>query len=696
MANVPGERVGTRAGTAEELDQRLCNALAAGGPPLLYGLRMWASVCLALYLAFWLQLPNADWAGTTAFIVCQPQLGASLRKGWYRLIGTLIGAIVIVVVTALLIQDRVAFLGTLALWGAVCAFTSMVLRNFASYAAALAGYTAIIVAADTLGATGGANTDVFMLAVTRASEICIGIVSAGVVLAGTDLGGARQHLAAIVAALGAEITGRFVAMLARAGAGGEVPQTHAVRRDLTRRVIALDPIIDQALGEASQLRYHSRILQRARHGLFTALSGWRCAARRLEQLPPDTARQETEPILRNLPPELLSAPAPAAPARWTSDPLGLQRACERSARALLALPAGMPSLRLIADQTAELLAGTAHVLAGLALLVDAPGRPQQSDRGFRLSVPDFLPAFVGALRAFLAIAAVEILWIVTAWPSGGVAILFTAVLVLLFSPRGDAAYASAVAFTVGTLVCISLTAIIKFAVLPGVETFAALSVVLGIYLIPVGFGLAYSRRPVALGMLTAIGIGFVPLLEPANEMTYDTVQFYNSAMAIFAGSVAAALAFALLPPPSPTLRTRRLIAFALRDLRQCAIAPLPPEPDDWEGRMYGRLEALPEQTEPVQLGQLLAALAVGSEVLRLRRMTSALALGPELEIALHALAQGDSATARIWLARLDHRLAAPADAEATASLALRARASLLAVSEALAEHAGYFDSGAPA
>ena len=204
MANVFGERGWTRTRRWTEPGQRLGDALAAAGSPLLFGMRMWASVCLALYLAFWLQLDNADWAGTTAFIVCQPQLGASLRKGWYRMIGTVIGAVMVVVITGLFPQDRVAFLGTLALWGAVCAFGATVLRNFASYAAALAGYTTVIVAADTLGATGGPNTDVFMLAVMRASEICIGIVSAGIVLAGTDLGGARRRLAGLVAARGAE------------------------------------------------------------------------------------------------------------------------------------------------------------------------------------------------------------------------------------------------------------------------------------------------------------------------------------------------------------------------------------------------------------------------------------------------------------------------------------------------------------
>ena len=136
----------------------LTDALTAAGAPLLFGVRLWASVCLALFVAFWLELDNPFWAGTSAAIVCQPQLGASLRKGWFRMIGTVIGATMIVVLTACFPQDRIAFLGLLALWGGICAFVATVLRNFASYSAALAGYTAAIIAADTLGATGGASS----------------------------------------------------------------------------------------------------------------------------------------------------------------------------------------------------------------------------------------------------------------------------------------------------------------------------------------------------------------------------------------------------------------------------------------------------------------------------------------------------------------------------------------------------------
>jgi uncharacterized membrane protein YccC len=78
--------------------QRLTELLRAAGPALLFGLRLWASVCLALYVAFWLELDNPQWAGTTAALVCQPHLGASLRKGWFRMIGTVVGAVAIVVI----------------------------------------------------------------------------------------------------------------------------------------------------------------------------------------------------------------------------------------------------------------------------------------------------------------------------------------------------------------------------------------------------------------------------------------------------------------------------------------------------------------------------------------------------------------------------------------------------------------------
>src|ERR1700756_5785193 len=454
--------------------------LQAAGPPLLFGLRLWASVCLALYIAFWLELPNAYWAGTSAAIMCQPHLGASLRKGWYRLIGTVIGAVAVVVLTACFPQDRAPFLLGLALWGAGCALVATLLKNFAAYSAALAGYTVAIIASDQLGATGGPNGQAFMFAVYRASEICI--VSAGVVLAGTDFGQARRRLGALFAAISSEITSRFAGTLAVAGANFD--ETQKVRRELLRHVIALDPVIDEAFGESSQLRYHSPVLQTAVDGLSAALASWRAVAVHLRSLSADRARQESDSVLPGVPEEVRSLPEQGHPARWAADPVGLREICETAVRRLFALSASTPSLRLLADQTAEVLAGISHALNGLALLVDDPARPVPWGSRGRLRLPDWLPALINAGRAFVAIGAAELFWIVTEWPNGAFAITFAAVVVILLAPRADQAYAAAKGFMIGTSLAAVFAAVIAFAVLPNKETFPAFSVAIGLVLVP--------------------------------------------------------------------------------------------------------------------------------------------------------------------------------------------------------------------
>jgi len=660
--------------------------LQASGPPLLFGLRLWASVCLALYVAFWLELDNAYWAGTSAAIVCQPHLGASLRKGWFRMIGTIIGAIAVVVLTACFPQDRAPFLAGLALWGAGCALVATLLRNFAAYAAALAGYTVAIIASDQLGATGGPNGQAFLLAVYRASEICIGIVCAGVVLAGTDFGGARRRLAALFAAISAEITHRFAGTLAIAGAEFEATQT--IRRELVRRVIALDPVIDEAFGESSQLRYHSPVLQRAVDGLLTALAGWRAAAVLLARSPEERARREAGAVLARVPEELRPRPEPDEPTHWMADPTRLLQVCDAAVRRIVALPAGTPSLRLLADQTAEVLAGISRALNGLALLAADPARPVARGRGARrLRIPDWLPALVNAGRAFVVIGAVELFWIVTEWPSGASAITFAAIGVILFAPRADQAYATAMGFMVGTALGAVFAAIIAFAVLPNTETFAAFSLAIGLVLVPAGAGIA---QPWQTATFTAMAFNFVPLLQPANPMSYHTEQFYNAASAIVAGVGAAALSFRLIPPLSPAFRTRRLLELTLRDLHRLATGRLPYRPDDWEGRMYGRLAALPDQAQPLQRSQLLATFLVGTQIIQLRNIARRFDLSSSLDAALDALARGSSALATATLANLDAALASRPGAGA-----LRARGLILAISEALTQHSAYFGAGAP-
>ena len=250
----------------------------------------------------------------------------------------------------------------------------------------------------------------------------------------------------------------------------------------------------------------------------------------------------------------------------------------------------------------------------------------------------------------------SLFWIVTAWPGGGNAITFAAIVVLLLGPRAEQAYGAAILFTVGAILDLILTAIVAFAVLPGlgIEGFAGFSLVLAVCLVPIGALLAHARQAWQVGLFSAMTLLFLPLLQPTNPMTYNPEAFYNTGSAIVFGAGFAALSFRLMPPLSPAFRTRRLLALTLRDLRRLAIGRSQP---DWQGHVHGRLSAMPDEATPLQRAQLLAALSAGSEIIHLQRIARHLGLGPQLDAALAALAEGDSARAIAQLSRLDDVLA---------------------------------------
>ena len=136
---------------------------------------------------------------------------------------------------------------------------------------------------------------------------------------------------------------------------------------------------------------------------------------RLARSPEERAQQEAAAVLAQVPEEHRPGPEQDEATRWMADPSRLLRVCDAAVPRLVALPAPTPSLRLLADQTAELLRGISPALNGLALLVADPARPVARSRGVRrLRIPDWLPPFVDAGRTFVAMGAAELFWIVTA------------------------------------------------------------------------------------------------------------------------------------------------------------------------------------------------------------------------------------------------------------------------------------------
>jgi len=112
--------------------------------------------------------------------------------------------------------------------------------------------------------------------------------------------------------------------------------------------------------------------------------------------------------------------------------------------------------------------------------------------------------------------------------------------------------------------------------------------------------------------------------------------------------------------------------------------------------MYSRLAVLPDEAEPLQRAQLVAALSVGTEIIHLRRIVPRLGFGAELHSALADFARPDIAATMTRFAELDQRLTSIPDSGLTVALSLRARGRLLSISDALIQHRDYFDAGASA
>src|SRR5262245_10501551 len=141
--------------------------------PWIFAAKTTASGLLALLVAFAFNLDQPKWALLTVFIVAQPQSGLVLAKSFFRIIGTVVGAAVALLLVSLFAQERVLFLGTLALWIGLCTFASKQARNFAAYGFVLSGYTVAIV-----GIPGALDPgSAFFIAVARVTEISLGIMT---------------------------------------------------------------------------------------------------------------------------------------------------------------------------------------------------------------------------------------------------------------------------------------------------------------------------------------------------------------------------------------------------------------------------------------------------------------------------------------------------------------------------------------
>ncbi|MGA2124957.1 MAG: FUSC family protein [Xanthobacteraceae bacterium] len=506
---------------------------------VVFALKTLLAGLLALFLAFWLELDEPRWALLTVFIVSQPDSGLVLAKGFYRILGTIAGLLVSIVLVFGLSQYGELFLAVVALWIGLCTFAAGALRNFASYGFLLAGYSVAVV-----GIPAAVNPDqAFPILLARFTEIILGIVCASLVSRLVFPRDLMPKLVALVHALRlrAECLGAAITRLDWQDLAGE-------RRQFLADFAAVETTRASAYFESPEARVRNATLRQ--------LAG---AALHVSAVAETSARRTGAPLGAGV-------PQIADLIRATPDtPQGNGEAVFRIVDAVDA--------RALAEAVVHLRATAAAFDQGTNAAGDV-------GRGFW---SDPVAAALTGIRSALAVAIASAFWIATGWPSGAIAVTIAANMCSLFSAMEQPVKVS-LALVATLLIAFLPVFATVFGLLPRATDFVSMSVALAPLLL--ACGVIIARQPLGLFPVTYFTVGS----NIDNVMNYDLSTFLNTSIAILTGMGFALVSFAVFFPETPRRigdRFRRQLLVRLG--RLCSAQH--PTVADHERTLYERLAA---------------------------------------------------------------------------------------------------------
>jgi uncharacterized membrane protein YccC len=480
---------------------------------LTFAVKTFAASLLALYIAFWAGLDDPRWSFLTAFVVSQPDSGLVLAKSFYRILGTIAGVLVTIVLVFGLAQYGELFVAAIAVWMCFCNFAARAVRNFASYGFQLAGYTVAIVAIPAALEPTGA----YPLVVARCTEIALGIICAALVSRLILVRELSPKLVELVRAL-TRRADDFATVLLDPDADRE--RVAAKRAELPKAYLDVQAMQRSMYFESADARVLDQPLRRlTQAALELCVTAEAAASHRVASL----SYPEKSPSRDNA----------------TSD------ANEPSAE-----DGQIVSALVHAADERDLALARTRLREGMAAF----------DRGEELGPnivcglwSDPVPAVLTGLRSALAVGITSAFWFATAWTTGPTAVVVAAVLCsLLASLERPDKISMAAAATV--LIAAGPVFATQFYLMPLAVDFPSMAVALAPLMLTCGFIMAQPQVG-PLGLLSAVYFAFASNID--NVMTYDAVAFLNSSFAILVGIAVAVVLFATFFPETPSFAVRR-------------------------------------------------------------------------------------------------------------------------------------------
>jgi uncharacterized membrane protein YccC len=601
---------------------------------LIFAGKTTASALIALLVAFTFNFDQPQWALLTVFIVAQPHTGLVLAKSFYRIIGTSIGACVALLLVALFAQERVPFLGALALWIGLCTFgfeyarNFSVARNFSAYSFILCGYTAVIVGIPAALDAGNA----FYIATARVTEVSLGIIVSATISHMVPSNPVAASLTQAIADARKGLAGYAIALFSTS-------DVTPLRAKLLRQSITIESLRASAMFEDRDIRDRSNALRLLDAALVRVIGVAQLLARRLDAF--GRANASIEAGL-----DEAIAEATDAIEAWRTSAIDTAAFSQRLLRARARLPivwqlCREPSaLDEAAIQRVALIARLREFLAALTAYAEAHeafvSGKKLAPRGIDLAhVNDAVAALWTGVRTALAILFVSAFWILSNWPHGS-----TATTLIAGATARLAAFGPAVPIAVaGTLIYI-ISAIPAFVLiemlLPLTSGFGFFALIVTPMLFACALLMA-NKKTHLIGFFSAQLFASAGLFQ--NRMVYDPVDLINTSIAAVVASAVAIMLWAIVAPTTTEAARWRFVRAAGKVLTKIAARPRN-RLAEFETAMSETLDDLrrhlrPDRADDITMFEArIALLCIVRELIRVRadRTSSSATTARELEI----------------------------------------------------------------
>ncbi|MCC3701424.1 FUSC family protein [Rouxiella badensis] len=550
-----------------------------------YALRNSIAMCLALWIAFVLQLDEPYWAFTSAAVVSFPTVGGVISKSIGRVFGSLLGASAAVLIAGHCLNDPWLFTLFIAAWLGVCTYASNLYQNNVSYAFALAGYTAAIIAFSTVNVTDTGT--IFDIAQARVCEVITGILCGGfmmMVMPSTSDGDAlltslrKMHVQLL----------EHAQLLWRSEVTNQIRVSH---EGVINQILTLNLLRIQAFWSHYRLRQQNNLLNYLLHQQLR-LTSYISSLRRMMLNWPNPPENLNE-VLAALLDELRK---PNASKYQLAKTLKNIRPVDPADYRHHAFWQRLRDFCWLYLRNERLLQQVENANVVSVDQIQAPKVSKLTRHA------DVYEAAYSGFRTFLCIVVACAYWINTQWDSGASGVTLAAIGCVLYS--STASPINSINLLTKSLMLLFIGCfIIKFGVMVQITDFWLFCA----FILPVlaTMQLCKLQYKAYAGLWGQLIVFSGSLLAVANPPSFDYQSFINDGLAEIAGVMLAGLFFQVLRPSSDSRKSRRQI----RALRRDFIDQLSRRPQmshlQFESLIYYRVNQLNQSKDQVSRTWLL-------------------------------------------------------------------------------------------